>query len=901
MSKYRDLAEQLVFRGENGEYEVLYDAFALVKEIELANSVIVRDKAGFDKTEYDEVNFDVAHLLNKRIRKATVSYIKSGVGDYEMVDLNKATLKFDAPFDFDCAIRYAEFDREPKTKFYEPRRKQLLPVAQAMQRLEERKIRLLGIALPPGAGKALADDTPVFTADGWKRHGDLVVGDRVVGIDGKYKKVLAVHPKVQLDRVVEFSNGEKFVCHENHEWVVENYCDGVLLRRNLETRDIGSRSLQTGVQGKRGHKYTYRLPKREYMCGTHKDLPLDPYSFGAWLGDGANNAARMSVPKKDYVIIQQMIDNGNTVRWQSVHKITGVLYYGFDFKPALQKYGMCHSRRRTEKHIPTDYLTASIEQRLELLAGLLDTDGTLAGSKYTYSTCDVELKNTFVDLLHTFGWRACVRAHDPKTSSSGIVGKKVCYTIGFTPDCRIPCRVPRKQNKEPHPQRKLGYVSVTKTAPQTGNCITVEGGVYLVGKTMLPTHNSTMEEMFIVWSGLRHPELSILLGSHSHSILQGMYEELLRMLDRTGEYLWRDIFPNVDLVGKSAKTLRIDLGRRKRFDTIEMGAVGENLAGKVRASNLLCLDDLVSGTEEATNRVRLEKLWQSYGTDYRQRKISDCVELIVGTPWSLHDPMGKLEALHADDPLAEFIHFPALDENDESNFDYPYGLGYSTEDLHNLREIMDEASFNALYMTRPIEREGVLYGSDELRRYFELPDEEPDAILAVCDTKTTGKDYCVLPIVYQYGTDFYVEDVVCENYAPDVVETSVVNMLCKHNPQMARFESNVAGGKMAQVVQERIKEKGCRTKITTKWTQANKETKIQVESPWVKQHCLFKDDSVLKGDANREYRLMLQQLTSYSMTGKNLHDDVPDAFAQLSQFAQSFGVGKVQVFRRRLF
>lgn len=562
MSKYRDLAEQLVFRGENGEYEVLYDAFALVKEIELANSVIVRGKDGFDRTEYDEVNFDVAHLLNKRIRKATVGYIKSGVGDYEMVDLNKATLKFDAPFDFDCAIRYAEFDREPKTKFYEPRRKQLLPVAQAMQRLEERKIRLLGIALPPGAGK------------------------------------------------------------------------------------------------------------------------------------------------------------------------------------------------------------------------------------------------------------------------------------------------------------------------------------------------STMEEMFIVWSGLRHPELSILLGSHSHSILQGMYEELLRMLDHTGEYLWRDIFPSVDLVGKSAKTLRIDLGRRKRFDTIEMGAVGENLAGKVRASNLLCLDDLVSGTEEATNRVRLEKLWQSYGTDYRQRKISDCVELIVGTPWSLHDPMGKLEALHANDPLAEFIHFPALDENDESNFDYPYGLGYSTEDLHNLREIMDEASFNALYMTRPIEREGVLYGSDELRRYFELPDGEPDAILAVCDTKTTGKDYCVLPIVYQFGTDFYVEDVVCENYAPDVVETSVVNMLCKHNPQMARFESNVAGGKMAQVVQERIKEAGCRTKITTKWTQANKETKIQVESPWVKQHCLFKDDSVLKGDTNREYRLMLQQLTSYSMSGKNLHDDVPDAFAQLSQFIQSFAGNKIVVRRR---
>ena len=897
--KYLKLAENLVMRGENGEYGVLQDAFDILAEIETDGSVVVRGKDGYDHTEYNEAAFANAHTLNKRIRKIAIQNVKAGIGGYDMVDLVKSTLKFDAPFDFDCAIRFAEFEREPRSKFYEPRRPQLKPVADAMQRLEERKIRLLGIAMPPGVGKALADDTPVFTREGWKRHGDLVVGDEVVGLDGKYKKVIAVHPKVSLDRVVEFSNGERIVCHENHEWVVYQGAWEPPKTRILSTSQLEARKLYTGgEEHKRGHCYVYRIPRREYMRGTHKELPLDPYSLGAWLGDGGNNNPTMSVPHKDYVIIQQMVDNGNTIRWQTKHKTTGVMYYGFGFREALQKYGMCHSRKRTEKHIPTDYLTASINQRLELLAGLLDTDGTLAGSKYTYSTCDVELKNSFIDLVHTFGWRTCVRANEPKVSTSGIVGKKVCYVISFTPDCQIPCRVQRKQNKEPHPQRRIGFVSVQRTTPQTGNCVTVEDGVYLVGKTMLPTHNSTMEEMFIVWSAMRHPELSILLGSHSAAILRGMYEEILRMLDPTGEYLWREIFPNVPLVGRNAKNLRIDLGRRKRFDTIEFGAVGENLAGKVRASNLLCLDDLVSGIEEATNRFRLDKLWQAYGTDYRQRKIGDCVELIVGTPWSLHDPMGRLEVLHSEDKEAEFIHMPALDDDGNSNFDYPYGLGYTTDDLINLREIMDEASFNALYMTRPVEREGILYSPDMLRRYFELPEGDPDAIYAVCDTKTTGTDYCVMPIAYQYGQDFYIEDVVCENYAPDVVETSVVNMLCKHDPHMARFESNVAGGKMAQVVQERVREAGCRTRITTKWTQANKDTKIQVESPWVKSHCLFKDDSVIKGDNNREYRLMLQQLFSYSMAGRNLHDDAPDALAQLSQFIQSLAGNKVTVRHR---
>ena len=410
-----------------------------------------------------------------------------------------------------------------------------------------------------------------------------------------------------------------------------------------------------------------------------------------------------------------------------------------------------------------------------------------------------------------------------------------------------------------------------------------------VGKT-------TIELMFMVMEGLKNPDLSILMGSHSNSFLRGAYEEVGRMLDPKGEYLWKDIFPTVQVCKTNAQDMRIDLGKRKRFETFEFSSIGSGNAGKVRASNLLVADDLVPDIESAMSKERMDKLWQQYYTDLMQRMIGDCVQLLVQTPWTLHDPIDRLELAHTDDPLAEFIHLPALDENDESNFDYPYGLGFTTEFYRNQRDIMDDASWRALYMTQPIEREGQLYNEDELRRYFELPDRDPDAILFVCDTKDKGTDYCVMPICYQYGNDFYCEDVVCDNSNPEIVEARLVSKLIEHKAQMGQFESNSAGGKVAEKVQKEVKERGGIAKITTKYTTSNKETRIIVASPWVKEHILFKDNSIIKKD--KEYRKMLNQLCSYTMAGRNKNDDVCDAWSMFANYVQQLEGTKVEVFRR---
>lgn len=407
---------------------------------------------------------------------------------------------------------------------------------------------------------------------------------------------------------------------------------------------------------------------------------------------------------------------------------------------------------------------------------------------------------------------------------------------------------------------------------------------------------STLAIFLLTHVAGRWPDEPNLTGSHSNAFVRGVYDECLRIMDKDGEYLWHDVFPNVNVSSTNAKDFRIDMGKRKRFETLEFTSIGSGNAGLYRAMRLLYCDDLISGLEVALSKERLDKMWEMYTTDLRQRKIGDhCKELHISTRWSVNDVIGRLERQYEGSDRAEFIAVPALNENDESNFDYQFGVGFSTAFYKEQREIMTDTEWRALYMNQPIEREGLLYHPDELRRYFELPEKEPDAILCVCDTKDRGADYCSMPIVYQYGQDYYVEDVVFNNGNPEVVEAEIVAKLLQHKVHMGRFESNSAGGRVAQTVQEQVKLRGGRTKITTKYTTQNKETKIVMASPYVKEHMLFKDQSVIR---DKEYRTFMSNVCSWTMNGKAKHDDGPDSLAMLADYVQTLSGGQVQVFAR---
>lgn len=459
--------------------------------------------------------------------------------------------------------------------------------------------------------------------------------------------------------------------------------------------------------------------------------------------------------------------------------------------------------------------------------------------------------------------------------------------------CLLAVEWNRDPDKKFYPPRKMVLRDVVKALQELE-----ERKLDLLAVSMPPgSGKTTLAIFYLTWIAGRHPEEPTLTGSHSNSFVRGVYDECLRIFDQAGDYLWYEVFPETQVTNTNAKDCRIDLGKRKRFETLQFTSIGTGNAGLYRAMHLLYCDDLVSGIEVALNKERLDKLWETYTTDLRQRKIGDhCGELHIATRWSVHDVIGRLEAMYGDNPRARFIVLPAMDANDESNFDYAYGVGFNTQFYRQQRDIMDDVSWRALYMNQPIEREGLLYHADELRRYFELPEGDPDAIIGICDTKDKGTDYAFLPVAYGYGQNYYIEDCICDNGLPEVVDARQADILIRHKVKQCRFESNSAGGRIAEKVQQMVKDKGGITHITTKYTTANKETKIIVNSAWVKEHCLFKDESTYK--RNSEYGKMVNMLCSYTMAGKNKNDDVPDGMAMLAEFAQSLGANRVEVFQR---
>ena len=380
------------------------------------------------------------------------------------------------------------------------------------------------------------------------------------------------------------------------------------------------------------------------------------------------------------------------------------------------------------------------------------------------------------------------------------------------------------------------------------------------------------------------PEEPNLASAHSGILTRSFYDGVSQILAPDGEYTWHEIFPYVKFNIRSdtnSKEQTINVGEPKRFKSLTCRAIGASLTGATRCERILYADDMCSGLEESLSKERMDKLWQVYNTDLKTRKKKFCKEIHIATRWTVHDIIGRLQREHEGDERARFISIPALNENNESNFDYDYDVGFDTKYFLDMKQSMDDVSFKCLFMNEPIEREGLLYHEDDFERYYELPDREPDAILGICDTKDRGTDFCFLPIFYQYGDKYYWEDCAYDNGAIEIVDELCASVIIKHNPHSVQFESNSAGGRTADAINEKIKGK-CRTRITKKFTTQNKETKIIVNSGWIKEHVLIKDKS--KYTPKSPYGKAVANMFSYTVAGKNLTDDVCDGMAMFAEY-----------------
>ena len=372
-----------------------------------------------------------------------------------------------------------------------------------------------------------------------------------------------------------------------------------------------------------------------------------------------------------------------------------------------------------------------------------------------------------------------------------------------------------------------------------------------------------------------------LFFSHSSDITRMYYDGVLDICSNNEEYAWNEIFPRLFPNHTNAKAGQFNVGAYKPFPSLQTTSKGAENAGKVRCNNYLLVDDLIGSQEEALNIKLLDKLWENtYTVDARQRKLDGCKEIHIATRWSVHDVIGRLQRLYAgnDKVRTRFIAIPDIDpKTGQSNFDYEY-MGFSVEFFKDIALAMDDISYKALYKSEPMEREGLLYHEEDLRRFLSLPENPPDAVLAVCDVKNKGTDYMFLPVMAQYGEDFYLVNCVCDDDSDyDRQYEKLSDMLVRCKVQSCEFESNSGGDRVAFEVQNRISEKGGNCSVTTHPTETNKETRIIVNAEWVKKHVIFRDKSLYT--PKDDYGIMMNWLLCYSTVGKNVHDDVPDGLA----------------------
>lgn len=429
-----------------------------------------------------------------------------------------------------------------------------------------------------------------------------------------------------------------------------------------------------------------------------------------------------------------------------------------------------------------------------------------------------------------------------------------------------------------------------------------------VGKTQLSI-------LFMTWLMGRNPEYANLYCSYSDIITKKFYDGVLEIITDSVTYNYSKIFPQAPLVRTNAQDETVDLQRRKHYPTMTARSVYGTLNGACDVTSrkpdgtlggILIADDLVSGIEEAMSKDRLISLWAKVDNNMITRAKEASI-LWIGTRWSVIDPAGiRMEILENDNEFKNHswraINIPALNEKDESNFDFKYGVGLSTTLLRQRRASFerngDMASWLAQYMGEPIERDGAIFSSDELMYYNgTLPDKDPDRIFMAVDPAWGGGDYVAAPIIYQFGSELYVADCIYDNSDKSVTQPKICRKAREHNVGAMYVEASKTTAAYPEEIDRLLKQEGKRVNIQRSMKNAigkNKNDRILAAAPEIRQHMIFLES----GRRSKEYEQFMQNLFSFKVIGKNKNDDAPDSLQMAITFAFPTVNTKVTVARR---
>ncbi|GAA2355806.1 replicative DNA helicase [Streptomyces cuspidosporus] len=349
--------------------------------------------------------------------------------------------------------------------------------------------QMIVIAARPAMGKALALDTPLPTPTGWTTMGEVRPGDYLLDASGKPTRVVATTDVMTGRPCYEmiFDDGTTVVADADHQWLTDTRAsrrsaqaaaaqhNGHRNQRTFAsvktTKEIAATLHCDTADGRKNHSVTNAAP----LQLPHRELPVPPYTLGAWLGDGSSNAAR----------------------------ITSSSFSEPRCAPCTRKHGGLHTRLRDmgllgDKHIPQEYLRSSIAQRRELLAGLLDTDGTVtnAGS-VQFTVTNEALAEGFRELLVSLGYRCGVRKKLVKGRSEKT---SIAYRVSFTPTDDVfglerKRRMHEERRRPGTPKLRQRFITdVREIESVPVRCVQVDNPehLYLATRSMVPTHNSTL-------------------------------------------------------------------------------------------------------------------------------------------------------------------------------------------------------------------------------------------------------------------------------------------------------------------------------------------------------------------------------------------------------------------------
>jgi predicted phage terminase large subunit-like protein len=660
----------------------------------------------------------------------------------------------------------------------------------------------LMVFAPPQSGKLTALTTPVLTTRGWIEHGDIVPGDMVFGRDGKPTPVLALSTDSMSTLEVEFTDGSIIKCHPAHEWLVFDRAHaggGRPYEPSVwETRQmLAVPDLWRGPRGKRGGRARFQVDTNVRVQGWHQTLPIPPYVLGAWLGDGSTRKNCITHHPDDIAVVRRFAALGIERTACDVHRSTGV--HTSYFKSLYQL--LRANNLLNNKHIPAAYLAASVEDRLELLAGLMDTDGYIypVNGRACFSNTNEALVGQVASLVASLGWRPTVAEFAPCTSSSGIVGTKVVFQVTFNPDEKLPCVLERKAVESGPLARRRGIVDIRPCKAEPGRCIQVaaEDGIYLTGRNLVPTHNSELVSTRTPGFWLaNNQDLPVGLVSYAASLANRNSRQARDVLATQQFFdIFRDMRDPLNWRQNDWHLLN-----RKGYCL----AVGVGGAITGHGFGLGIIDDPVENWAAAQSETLRESIWAWWNGTFTTRLWQNASLLFIMTRWNEDDLAARIlanEGRVEEGGSWKVLSYPALSLGEGDILNRPEGeplapSRYGKEYLDDLREKLGEYVWNAEYQQNPTPPKGSMFKVGRIEIVNAVPAEiaeiewdasDPAAFPEIISVKRgtrfwdlagTEKDVdkpdpdstaSALTVVFNDKT--YILDVTNDRLEPEQVET----------------------------------------------------------------------------------------------------------------------------------